>query len=187
NPASEWRPEITSSRVQQVGFSQSSASSSSLSEKLQSECKSKYFENSERKSEVAGVAWIVRDSEGESLLHSRKSFVRVKTLEEAKEKALVWTLECMVEHRLDNLIIAGEDAVLLKVIERPRAWPSLTSVVHKLENFLCRFGCWKSKVKTRSSNRCAYLIADSASKSRWFQSYVARGAPFWISSIVAFE
>ncbi|KAG2331620.1 hypothetical protein Bca52824_002800 [Brassica carinata] len=134
-----------------------------------------------------GVAWIVRDNVGESLLHSRRSFVGIATLEEAKEKALAWTLECMVAHKFDKLIIAGEDAVLLKVLERPKAWPSFTSTYQKLENFLCKFCCWKIKVESRSSNRCAFLIAESASRDRWYQSYVAKGAPLWILSLLRSE
>lgn len=137
--------------------------------------------------QVAGVAWIIRDSNGESLLHSRRSFVGVATLEEAKEKALKWTLECMVTHHVDRVIIAGKDAVLMKVIERPKAWPSFTSIAQQMEKFLCKFSCWKSKVESRSANKCAFLIADSAVMDRCYQSYVASGAPFWISSIIACE
>lgn len=115
-----------------------------------------------KKKEVAGVAWIIRDSDGESLLHSRRSFVGIKTLEEAKEKALEWTLECMIVHRIDKVIIASEDAVLLKVIERPKAWPSFTSIYQKMKIFLDKLTCWKSKIESRSANRCAFLIAESA-------------------------
>lgn len=140
-----------------------------------------------KNSQTMGAAWIVRDNAGEALFHSRRSFARVVSLEEAKELALVWTLECMAAHRVGKVIIAGEDAVFMKVIERPKAWPSFTHTYQKMENFLCKFRCWKSKVETRSSNRCAFLIADSASRIRWYQSYVARGGPLWISSLLSYE
>ena len=140
-----------------------------------------------KKTQRMGVAWIVRNNEGGSFLHSRRSFVNVATLEEAKEIALAWTLECMVAHKLDNVIIACEDVVLMKVIERPKAWPSFTSIYQKMKNFLSKFRCWKSIVESRSSNRCAFLIADSATTDRFYQSYVARGVPLWIESLVASE
>ena len=140
-----------------------------------------------KKSQTMGVAWIVRDNDGESLLHSRRFLVSVVTLEKAKEKALAWKLECMVAYKLDNVIIAGEDTVLMKVIERPKAWASFTSIYQKMKNFLCKFRCWKSKVELRSSNRCAFFIADSATTDRLYQSYVARGAPLWITSLVSSE
>ena len=74
------------------------------------------FSWSKRK-KLLGAAWIVRDYRGESLLHSRRSFANVLDLQEAKMIVLCWTLESMAAHRLDNVIIAGEDATLLKVIE----------------------------------------------------------------------
>ncbi|KAL0748021.1 hypothetical protein Bca101_030023 [Brassica carinata] len=103
---------------------------------------------------------------------------------EAKMIALCWTLESLAAHRLDNVIIAGEDATLLKVIERPRAWPSFTSEFHTLNMILNRFSGWKSKVESRSSNRCAFSIAKSAQQVQWGQSYVAIGAPRWLADVL---
>ncbi|KAH0861102.1 hypothetical protein HID58_089363, partial [Brassica napus] len=52
-----------------------------------------------KKAQTMGAARIVRDSDGEPLLHSRKSFINIVSLEEVKEKALAWTLECMGAHK----------------------------------------------------------------------------------------
>lgn len=90
------------------------------------------------------------------MLHSRRSFSGISSFEEAKLQALVWTLDCMAAHRFDKIILAGED--LMKVIERPKAWPSFTSVYLELKNFLGKFDCWKRKLESRRSNRCAYLM-----------------------------
>ncbi|KAF2574112.1 hypothetical protein F2Q70_00004676 [Brassica cretica] len=98
-------------------------------------------------------------------------------LQAAKLLAMCWTLKAMAAHRFDNVVIAGEDPTLLKLIERPRPWPSFASDYHH-PKFLLGYLCgWKSLVETRSSNRCTFLIAKSAQKVQWGQSYVARGAP----------
>ncbi|KAF3496390.1 hypothetical protein DY000_02055696 [Brassica cretica] len=115
------------------------------------------FSWSKRK-KLLGAAWIVRDYRGESLLHSRRSFANVLDLQEAKMIALCWTLKSMAAHRLDNVIIAGEDATLLKVIERPRAWPSFTFEFQTLNILLNRFS---------GSNRCAFSMAESAQQVQW--------------------
>lgn len=141
----------------------------------------------EKKSLVAGVSWIVRDKEGETIMHSRRSFVNIFNLKEAKLKALCWTLESMAYHRFDNVIFAGEDAVLLKVIDRLMAWPSFKFELQSLQNFLSRIKRWKVKIELRCTNRCAFLIARSATLPQWGQSYVARSSPRWLSSIVADE
>lgn len=137
-----------------------------------------------KKKKLLSAAWIVRDYKGDTILHSRRSFADVWDLQEAKMMALRWTLESMVSHRLDNIIVAGEDAVLLKVIERPRAWPSYTSEYHSLRTLLSRFSGWKSKVETRSSNRCAFLMAKSVLQLQWGQSYVARGDHGWLADLL---
>ena len=133
---------------------------------------------------MLGAAWIVRGYRGKPLLHSTRSFANVLDLQEAKMIALCWTLESLAAHRLDNVIIAGKDATLLKVIERPRAWPSFTSEFHTLNMILNRFSGWKSKVESRSSNRCAFSIAKSAQQVQWGQSYVAIGAPRWLADVL---
>lgn len=137
-----------------------------------------------KKKKLLGVAWIVRDYKGDTLLHSRRSFANVQTQQEAKMIALCWSLESMVSHRLDNIIIAGEDATLLKVIERPRAWPSFTSEFLTLKILLNHFTGWNCKVECRCSNRCAFSIAKSAQQLNWGQSYVARDAPRWLSRLL---
>lgn len=129
-----------------------------------------------KKKKLLGATWIVRDHKGDTLLHSRRSFANVLYFKEAKMMALCWTLESMAYHNLDNVIIAGEDATLLKVIERPRAWPSFTSEYQSLRILLSRFSGWKNIVESRSSNRYAFFIAKSAQQVQWGQSYVARGA-----------
>lgn len=140
-----------------------------------------------KKHHIVGAAWIVRDSTSESLLHSGRYFSGISSFKEAKLQALVWTLDCMAAHRFDKIILAGEDVVLMKVIERPKAWPSFTSVYLELKNFLGKFDCWKSKLESRSSNRCAYLMAESATTIQWNQSYVATSAPGWLLTLISFE
>ncbi|CAG7903771.1 unnamed protein product, partial [Brassica rapa] len=80
--------------------------------------------------------------------------------------------------------IAGEDATLLKVINRPRAWPSFTFESQKLNVLLSRINGWKTEVELRSSNRCAFAMAKSALQVQWGQSYVAIGAPGWLTDVL---
>lgn len=132
---------------------------------------------------MLGAAWIVRDHHGDTILHSRRSFADVNSKQEAQLVALRWSLDSLAAHRFDRIIIAGEDATLLKVIGRPKAWPSFTSEFITLRSCLNHFTSWKSKVESRFANRCAFSIAKSAHQLQWGQSYVARGCPQWLSSL----
>ncbi|KAL0876533.1 hypothetical protein Bca101_026238 [Brassica carinata] len=71
-----------------------------------------------------GAAWVVRDETGKVILHSRRAFFNVCSLEETKYQTLIWSLESFHSHHLNRIIIALEDTTLPKVISRPRAWPN---------------------------------------------------------------
>ena len=51
-----------------------------------------------------GVSWITRDTRGKVLMHSRKSYSAVQSLEEAELYAILWVVESMQSLRLDNII-----------------------------------------------------------------------------------
>ena len=67
----------------------------------------------------------------------------------------------------------------MKVIERPKAWPSFTFIYQKMEIFLDKFTCWKSKIESRSANRCAFLVAESAVMDRCVAGWEA-GSMRWM-------
>ena len=48
---------------------------------------------------MAGLGWIVRNSEGQTLLHSRRAFNGVSSLLEARRLGLIWSAESMISHR----------------------------------------------------------------------------------------
>ncbi|KAF3538239.1 hypothetical protein F2Q69_00020443 [Brassica cretica] len=78
----------------------------------------------DKKVSKSGGAWVVRNERGKILMHSRRVFNNVKSLDEAKYKALLWSLESLSFHHLNKVIIALDDDKLTKVILRPKAWPN---------------------------------------------------------------
>ncbi|XP_018465308.1 uncharacterized protein LOC108836684 [Raphanus sativus] len=137
-----------------------------------------------QQSKRLGAAWIVRNYKGDSLLHSRRTFVNVSDLQEVQRLVLYWSLELMVSHGIGKVIFAGEDATLLKALQRPRAWPSFLSMYHSVKPLLDSFRGWKCVIESRSSNRSAFAIAKSAHQPQWGQSYVSGGAPDWLGNLL---
>ena len=68
---------------------------------------------------------MVRNEKGKILMHSGRVFINVKSLDEAKYKAQLWSLESLSFHHLNRVIIALDDDTLTKVILRPKVWPNL--------------------------------------------------------------
>ncbi|KAF8105022.1 hypothetical protein N665_0164s0037 [Sinapis alba] len=112
-----------------------------------------------------GGAWVVRNDRGQVLMHSRRAFSNIIDLHEVKYQALLWTLDSMISHRLNHIIIALDDNTLTGMIMRPREWP----------NFKCYY-----VEEDKLTNRGAFLIAQSVTKGEYLQSYVASAAPFWL-------
>ncbi|CAA7047429.1 unnamed protein product [Microthlaspi erraticum] len=136
---------------------------------------------------TAGGAWVLRDYEGVVLLHSRRSFGAICSLEDARLVCLSWTLESLVAHKVNRVFLAAESAELLKMLIRPKAWPSFKAHFLELRQFLVRIVEWRIEIVSRSENRGAFLIAQSALKESFCQSYVACSHPDWLHDLFVSE
>lgn len=74
-----------------------------------------------KKTLEVGAAWVLRDSRGTILLHSRRSFSRVRSKAEAYFLSVVWAVESMVSHKCQQVYFAFEWGLLVNAINRPRA------------------------------------------------------------------
>lgn len=52
-----------------------------------------------------GAAWVVRNDKGKVLIHSRRAFSNIISLEDAKYQALLWSAECFHFHHLNRIIM----------------------------------------------------------------------------------
>lgn len=136
-----------------------------------------------RRNQNCGGAWILRDAEGMVILHSRRAFGRILNKEDAMLRVVLWTLESMASHRVDNVIFAFQDKALVGAVNRPSAWPSFRAQSLALKSFLMPFLVWKFEVEVAAANRGANLVAQSVTGDLRGQSYVASGHPVWLSRV----
>ncbi|KAF3540312.1 hypothetical protein F2Q69_00020951 [Brassica cretica] len=137
----------------------------------------------EKKKKIAGAAWVVRDSSGTVLLHSRRSFGEVESKSEAQFVSVAWAIENMKNHRYLKVHFAFEGRMLVNALIRPREWPSFKFKVMEIRLLLRNFLAWRVLCESFEANRGARLIATSAVQDFRFQSYVATGAPRWCSHV----
>lgn len=131
----------------------------------------------------SGAAWVVRDERGKVRFHSRRAFFNIRSLEEAKFQALIWSLESFHFHHLNRIIIAIDDSTLSNVVLRPRAWPNFKYQHAEIMKRLEKIEWWRILREDRSTNRGSFIIAQSVLKGGYKQSYVAMGAPFWLREL----
>lgn len=58
------------------------------------------------------------------LLYSRRAFLSINVKQDTQFLGLMWAIESMRSHRVENVIFALQEEVLVKAIIRPVAWPS---------------------------------------------------------------
>lgn len=136
---------------------------------------------------VVGGAWVLRDSLGNVILHSRRSFPGTESVEEARIICLKWSMESIHSHRFKRVIFEFEDSVLVSATTRPIAWPSFGFQSNAILDSLRHFLEWKVLNVSRQANRGAFLIAQSVTRDLRTQSYVALGAPIWLKDLFVSE
>lgn len=94
---------------------------------------------------VVGGAWVLRDAEANVRLHSRRSFVDVNTLKEAKTICFLWAFESIHSLNYDKVIFSVEAVDLVGATTRPKTWPFFSQQVAVILDSLHNFwiGSWK--------------------------------------------
>ncbi|KAF8104165.1 hypothetical protein N665_0177s0021 [Sinapis alba] len=124
----------------------------------------------------------MRNDNGKVLMHSRSSFVNVKSKLEAQGNGWLWAIESMASLRFEKVMFGVEASDLLGAVIRPPAWPSFRWISSKIRASLSSFSFWKLEGIDQKSNVPAGLIAKSVISKNLSQSYVATGFPAWLSS-----
>ena len=132
---------------------------------------------------LGGAAWVLRDSRGKVLLHSRRVFIGLNDLKELKVYVCFWAIDSMVSHKVNMLIFAFDDEMIVGAIVRPKAWPSFKATGAEFLIKLRKIEVWRCLKEEKGKNRSAFLIAQSVTISRRFQSYVAAGYLFWLQDV----
>ncbi|KAG2264204.1 hypothetical protein Bca52824_071283 [Brassica carinata] len=110
---------------------------------------------------LGGAAWVLRDSGGKVLLHSRRVFTGLNNLKELKFQVLMWAIDSMVSHKLNRVIFAVDDDMIVGAVTRPKAWPSFKAMRADI-----LFGLRKIEW-----NRGAFLIAQSVTRDQRLDLY----------------
>ncbi|KAL0695752.1 hypothetical protein Bca4012_062932 [Brassica carinata] len=87
-----------------------------------------------RDSNVTGAAWIVRNDVGRVLHHSRRAFLSVSTVREARLQVYLWAVESMQSLRSQKVVFHSTFSELSEVVVKPSSWPALQFELVELKN-----------------------------------------------------
>jgi len=132
---------------------------------------------------VGGAAWVLRNSEGVVLLHSRRVFSGIQSKQDAALECWLWALESLRSLKIRRVILAVEEKYLMDAVLRPSAWPSFKSQSETLLLAFSHILFWRIHLEERPANKGAFLIAQSVTREDRRQSYVASSYPFWLQGL----
>ncbi|XP_048598085.1 uncharacterized protein LOC125578967 [Brassica napus] len=134
-----------------------------------------------------GAAWIVRDSFGEALFHSRRSFVGIRSQVEATMIGMVWTTEALNDIQVRRIILETSSPQAQKNFSQASLPWSLNSLWKRFRRALDRFETYRVVRINDGCNTIAQNIAESALQVQWQQSYLARNGPEWLDARINME
>ncbi|KAG7556816.1 Zinc knuckle CX2CX4HX4C [Arabidopsis suecica] len=137
NPNHSWTPPISGELKCNIGFAFS------------------------RKRALSGAAWVVRDSSGIVLLHSRRAYTQVHSLFEAKVKSWHWALESMSWHNLQHVTFGASSFEIIQALTNLKDWPAITGHIAELLSFTKDKPNWFALMEDPAANRPAFEIANS--------------------------
>ncbi|KAL1191752.1 hypothetical protein V5N11_001535 [Cardamine amara subsp. amara] len=85
---------------------------------------------------MCGGAWIIRDSIGSVLFHARDAFTPVTNRLTAELWCIEWTVNSVMDLRLDYVEVWSDFGSAIDAINNPRKWPRYQGLLSKIQN-LC--------------------------------------------------
>ena len=134
--------------------------------------------------QLVGVSWVVRDSMGKVILHSRRSYSQVHSLLNANIKGWEWALQSMDQLQFHRVTFGASPHDLIRALHKPKDWPMMVGHIAELLSFTKDKQNWFMMMEPLHCNNGAYEIAKSG--LRW-QSYVARSFPQWLRPLFEAE
>lgn len=140
-----------------------------------------------RNSKLLGVAWVVRNHRGVVLVHSRRAFSNVISLDEARVMTLGWAVESMASMHHTKIIFAGDFRDIFSAVQKPCKWPALRRQVEEIKSLLLGVDEFQFKYARTEENRGATIIAQSVTRQGRLRSYVATGPLAWLFELFVNE
>ncbi|CAN7094139.1 unnamed protein product [Brassica rapa subsp. narinosa] len=136
---------------------------------------------------ISGASWITRDSQGQPVSHSRRSYSGVRSLLEAELLALFWTVDSMKHLQLNRVILEVSSKEVYELITNSIRMPRYRQVLNNIRDILYNAGNYHIICVHHTLNRVSSEIATSMIRDLRLQSYVASGGPSWLISLISSE
>ncbi|KAG7593406.1 Reverse transcriptase domain [Arabidopsis thaliana x Arabidopsis arenosa] len=134
-----------------------------------------------------GGAWLVRDHNGEVILHAREAFIPMVNRVAAELRCFLWCLQSLHNVRIYSCEIWSDCNAAIQAITQPLAWPKYSSLLDKILQVMQGMQSIRFRLSSPKANALARDIASSVVREGRFNSYIARGGPAWLHNRIEEE
>ncbi|CAN6865878.1 unnamed protein product [Brassica oleracea] len=138
-------------------------------------------------SQWSGAAWIIRDSQGQAISHSRRSYSTCRSATEAGLNALFWAVEAVKNMRMNKVILEVSSPEVYEVLTNPRHSLRRCTLTARVLHLLSLISHYHLTYVHIEANQVAAEIALSVTRDTRLQSYVAHGGPTWLRTLILKE
>ncbi|CAN6932862.1 unnamed protein product [Brassica oleracea] len=138
-------------------------------------------------SQWSGAAWIIRDSQGQAISHSRRSYSACRSATEAGLNALFWAVEAIKNMRMNKVILEVSSPEVYEMLTNPRHSLSRCVLTARVLHQLSSISHYHLTYVHIEANQVAAEIALSVTRDTRLQSYVAHGGPTWLRTLILKE
>ncbi|KAH0928390.1 hypothetical protein HID58_014117 [Brassica napus] len=131
----------------------------------------------------SGAAWILRDHNGSTIMHSRRAYFALRSKEEADLYSLLWAVESMRDLRKHHVSFESSSTEMRDILLNPQNFHHF----HHLVSAITPLRGWSVHHANLECNSVAGAIATSVTTGRRYQSYVASNGPAWLHSLLSAE
>ncbi|RID46976.1 hypothetical protein BRARA_I03610, partial [Brassica rapa] len=135
----------------------------------------------------SGASWIVRDSKGVVLYHSRRAFSCIDSRVHADLTAISWAAEAIRDFKLKRVIFEISSDQAQTALDFPMSFLGNPHVCQRALFAIHAVSEAKLHLVQANCIIIANLIAGSVTRDHRHQFYVARNGPVWLSSQIQLE
>ncbi|KAF2618897.1 hypothetical protein F2Q68_00041828 [Brassica cretica] len=136
---------------------------------------------------AVGSSWIIRDTRGNVLCHSRRRFTRIFSEAQAAMETFEWAVEAMLDLKFQRVILEFSNRVLHNLFNQGFPVLEFGAWLQKIHNSFLSFEISKISWVPVGCNSIALEISDSVIRDQRVQSYVAYQGPSWLHDRILSE
>ncbi|XP_018453887.1 uncharacterized protein LOC108825041 [Raphanus sativus] len=135
----------------------------------------------------SGVAFLVRDQQGNVLHHARDAITFSPNRLTAELRCLIWILRSLRDLGYQEIVCSSDCHELMEAVMKPLGWPRYRLLLQEISVLCGSFHSVAFETESAHSNMVAREISKSVLRDGRFQFYLALGGPALLHHLIVRE